>query len=179
MLLGGTPITKNSSTMMKTWNKRSVIEAALYNPAFCGELIIHTIATYNNVVKNGIFPYPLGYLVLPFLLNNELFNELPRTKRTNFITWIISHNYLIPIIVNKTCDLKKYTDEAILFFLSTNILHMNKDGELEICSDKKVLNSTLDRGAVDDLVKKADFIGKWLGDAGDIVTIFSLIGLTI
>ena len=35
------------------------------------------------------------------------------------------------------------------------------------------------RDGIDDMVRRAEFVGSWLNDAGDVVTIFSLIGITV
>ena len=165
--------------MMKPWNKRSDIEAALFNPAFCGELILHAVSAYNNNAKQGKFPYALSYVILPFLLNAELYDSLPRTKRTKFIMWLYENRYLAPIIADKTTGMKAYTDEALLLYLSMDMLKINDQSELELGSAKMNKKQNFIRDGIDDMVRRAEFVGSWLNDAGDVVTIFSLIGVTV
>lgn len=165
--------------MMKPWNKRSDIEASLFNPAFCGELILHAVSSYNKMAKQGKFPYALAFLVLPFLMNDVVYRALPTTKRTGLITWLISNQHLIPLIANKAKELKGYTNEAILLDLSMNLLQIDEQAELETGTSKLLRKRNFQRDEVEDMIKRADLIGAWLGDAGDVLTIYSLIGITV
>ena len=165
--------------MMKPWNNRSDIEAALFNPAFCGELILHAVSSYNKTAKQGKFPYALAFLVLPFLMNEVVYKALPSTKRTGLITWLFSNQHLTPLIANKIKELKGYTNEAILFDLSMNLLQIDEQAGLETGSSKLIRKRYFQRNEVENMIKRAGFIGVWLGEAGDVVTIFSLIGITV
>lgn len=165
--------------MMKPWNNRSDIEAALFNPAFCGELIRHTVIAYNKTVKNNCFPYAMSYLVLPFLLNAEISSRIPRTTRTGFVPWLYANRYLAATIVEKTIQMKDYTNESLLLYVSLNLLHINDAGEVEVGAQPLARKRNFTRDDVDHLKSQADMLGTWLGKAGDITTIFSLIGITI
>ncbi len=164
---------------MKPWNERSDIEASLFNPAFCGELIQCSVASYNKTVNQGGFPYALAYLVLPFLLSKDLYEALPSTSRTGMISWLYTHRHLTTTIVEKTKEMKGYTNESILLYVSLNLLAVNDRGALETGATKKIRKRNLNRTEVDQLKKRAVFIGTWLGKAGDVATIFSLIGITV
>ena len=164
---------------MKPWNNRSDIEAALFNPAFCGELILHAVKAYNKNSDHEKFPYALSYLILPFLLNAYLYEALPATKRTKWITWLYDHMYLTPTIADKTKGLKEYTNEALLLYLQLNILDLNGQAELDLGSGKMLKKLNFQRDGVDKLIKRAEFLGSWLSEAGDVVTIYSLIGITV
>jgi hypothetical protein len=164
---------------MKPWNNRSDIEAALFNPAFCGELILHAVSAYNQNAKKGKFPYALSYLVLPFLLNAELFNALPATKRSKFVTWLYENRHLTPIIADKAKEMKEYTNEAILLYLSVDMLRINDQIELERGSAEMLRKRNFQRVEVEKIIKRAIFLGTWFSEAGDVVTIYSLIGITV
>lgn len=165
--------------MMKPWNNRSDIEAALFNPAFCGELIRHTVIAYNKTVKSGCFPYAMSYLVLPFLLNAEISSQIPRTTRTGLVPWLYANRHLTATIARKAREMKDYTNESLLLYVSLNLLLINDSGELEIGSQPLARKRNFSRDDVDYLKSRADVLGTWLGKAGDITTIFSLIGITI
>lgn len=165
--------------MMKPWNNRSDIEAALFNPAFCGELIRHTVIAYNKTVKNGCFPYAMSYLVLPFLLNVEVNRQMPRTTRTGLVPWLYENRHLAETIAKKAQEMKDYTNESLLMYISLNLLQINDNGEIEIGSQQLARKRNFSRDDVDYLKSRADVLGSWLGKAGDVTTIFSLIGITI
>ena len=165
--------------MMKPWNNRSDIEASLFNPAFCGELIWHTVTAYNHTVKTGSYPYALLYLILPFLLNAEISSQMPKTTRTGLIPWLYANRHLAPIIAEKAKEMKDYTNESLLLYVSLNLLQINDTGEIEIGTQPLARKRNFIRDDVDYLKKRADVLGNWLGKAGDVTTIFSLIGITI
>ena len=164
---------------MKPWSSRSDIEAALFNPAFCGELILRAVSSYNRGEKHGKFPYALSYLILPFLLNAELYHALPSTKRTKLMTWLYEHRHLVPVIADKAKDLKEYTNEAIILYLNMDLLQMNDQIELEAGTSKMTRIRNFHREEVDKILKRAEFLGSWFSEAGDVVTIYSLIGITV
>lgn len=164
---------------MKPWNERSNIEASLFNPAFCGELILHAVASYNKTVNQGGFPYALAYIVLPFLLSKDIYEALPSTSRTGMVSWLYTHRHLTTTIVEKTKEMKVYTNESLLLYVSLNLLAVNDRGSLEIGMRKMTKKRNYNRTEVDQLKKRAVFIGSWFGKAGDVATIFSLIGITI
>ena len=164
---------------MKPWNNRSDIEASLFNPAFCGELIRHTVIAYNKTVNSGSFPYVMSYLVLPFLLNSEISGQIPRTTRTGLVPWLYANRHIMPIIAEKAKEMKDYTNESLLMYVSQNLLQINDKGEIEIGSKQFLRKRNFIRNDVDYLKSRANMLGVWLGKAGDVATIFSLIGITI
>ena len=64
-------------------------------------------------------------------------------------------------------------------YLSLNLLCINENGEIEKGSKQLVRKRNFSRDNVDCLKKHADRLGVWLGKSGDVVTIFSLLGITI
>jgi hypothetical protein len=164
---------------MKTWNKRSDIEASLFNPAFCGELILHAVESYNKTAKQGGFPYAMAYLILPMLMSAEVSNLLPSSRRTSFISWLFANRYITPVIAQKTKDLKEYTHEAILLDLSLDLLQIDDNSDIVIGTKSLARKRNFHRDEVDQIIKKAAFVGSWLGNAGDVVTIYSIIGITV
>lgn len=164
---------------MKPWSNRSDIEAALFNPAFCGELILRAVTAYNRGAKHGKFPYALSYLILPFLLNADLYRALPSTKRTKLMTWLYEHRHLAPVIANKAKGLKEYTNEAIILYLNMELLQINDQIELETGTLKMARKRNFHREEVEKILKRAEFLGSWLSEGGDVVTIYSLTGITV
>ena len=93
--------------------------------------------------------------------------------------WLYENRYLAPIIADKTTGMKAYTDEALLLYLSMDMLKINDQSELELGSAKMNKKRNFIRDGIDDMVRRVEFVGSWLNDAGDVVTIFSLIGVTV
>lgn len=164
---------------MKPWSERSDIEASLFNPAFCGELIQRAVASYNKTVNHEGFPLALSYIILPFLLNKDLYEALPSTSRTGMVSWLYAHKHLATTIANKANEMKHYTSESILLYVSLNLLSIKDNGTLIMGSRQLIKKRNFHRQEVDQIKKRADFLGAWFGKAGDVTTIFSLIGITV
>ena len=75
--------------------------------------------------------------------------------------------------------MKDYTSESLLMYISLNLLSINNNGEIEIGPQQFTRKRNFNRDDVDYLKKRADMLGVWLGKAGDVTTIFSLIGITV
>lgn len=164
---------------MKPWNKRSIIEAALFNPAFCGELLLKTISAYNTASNQGRFPYVLSYLVLPFLLNDSLSSELPKRTSTSFVSWVMSHEHLLINFDDRVKNMNNYTTESLLVCFSSGLLAIGNNGDIEVGESNlnKLKNNSRDE--VDPILKRAEFLGTWFSKAGDAPTIYSLLGITV
>lgn len=104
---------------------------------------------------------------------------MPKTTRTGLIPWLYANRHLAPIIAEKAKEMKDYTNESLLLYVSLNLLQINDTGEIEIGSQPLARKRNFIRDDVDYLKKRADVLGNWLGKAGDVTTIFSLIGITI
>lgn len=164
---------------MKQWNKRSVIEAALFNPAFCGELLTKTVTSYNTTSKLGQFPYAMSYLILPLLLSEDFFLALPKRATTNFVSWVVTNEHLLIGLDGRVKSMKAYTDESLMICLLSGLLSLGNNGSLMAgeANFNKLRNNN--RDDVDALSKRAEIIGAWLGKAGDVTTVYSLLGITI
>lgn len=165
--------------MMKPWNKRSVIEAALFNPAFCGELLTKTVTAYNTTSKQGQFPYAMSYLILPLLLSEDFFIALPKRATTSFVSWVVTNEHLLIGLDGRVKSMKVYTDESLMICLLSGLLSIGNNGGLTAgeANINKLRNNH--RDDVDVLSKRAEVIGAWLGKAGDVTTVYTLLGITI
>lgn len=177
--MDGTQTLKNYWEKMKPWNKRSVIEAALFNPAFCGELLTKTVTAYNTACTQGGFPYAMSYLVLPLLLNEDFFQALPKRSSTSFVSWVVTNEHLLIGLDGRVKSMKAYTDESLMICLLSGLLSLENNGCLTAgeANFNKLRNNK--RDDVDALSKRSEVIGAWLGKAGDVTTVYSLLGITI
>jgi hypothetical protein len=75
--------------------------------------------------------------------------------------------------------MKEYTNEAILLYLSMDMLMINDQIELELGTTEMLRKRNFQRLEVEKIIKRAKFLGTWFSEAGDVVTIYSLIGITV
>ena len=74
-------------------------------------------------------------------------------------------------------NLVPYTRESIQFLIYYEAIHINNKAELELISYRKKAIQYKNSNEVEDIYKKAEMLGKWLGRTGNIKTIYSLIGI--
>ncbi len=163
--------------MKKNWIDRNTIVANLFNPAFCGE-IIRVVAMEYNKHTNTKFPFAFSFIVLPILLHKETRDKLPRSVRTYFFVWVENNDYLFYDFSNRSKNMVKYTKEAISFLLAYKRISINEKGEIEtdLNKVKKITGEEYDE--YNDILKKAQLLGKLLSFTSDVKSIYSFLRIT-
>jgi hypothetical protein len=158
---------------MKTaWSERNTIVANLFNPAFCGE-IIRIVANNYNKHTNKNFPFAFTFLVLPILLHKETRDKMPRTTRSYFFVWVEENDYLFFDFSKRTKSMVKYTKEALTFSLAYKRIAISDQGEIVAQTEKAKLFDREDFEEYNEIVKKAEMLGKWLATTSDVKSIYS------
>jgi len=163
---------------MKTpWEERNTIVANLFNPAFCGE-IIRIVATSYNKQTNTKFPFALSFIILPILLHKETRDKIPRTTRTYFFVWVEQNDNLFFDFSKRTKSMVKYTKEALSFLIAYNKIEITELGEINTQNEKiKQINND-DYLEYNEIIKKAEMLGKWLAITSDVRSIYSFFRIT-
>jgi len=89
------------------WSDRPVEEAALFNPAFCGELIARTVAGYQEA-RAAALPLALAFVVLPLTLHEPTRRILPGRSNTMLLTWAADRGPLIADLPNRVLALRQH-----------------------------------------------------------------------
>ncbi len=71
---------------MRPWDKRSLEEANLLNPAFISIICYQCVKGYCETAGKSA-PHVLPFLVTPLVLHKKTREDLPRTVSTTFSTW--------------------------------------------------------------------------------------------
>lgn len=159
------------------WTERNTIVANLFNPAFCGEIIRATAKEYNKHTNTN-FPYAFAFLVLPILLHKATRERMPRSVRTYYFVWVEQNDDLFFDFPKRTRSMVKYTKEALLFLLAHNKIELNEKAEI-LASDEKVKTINKDEyQEYNDILKKAEMLGKWLSSTSDVKSIYSFLRIT-
>lgn len=159
------------------WTERNTIVANLFNPAFCGEIIRATAKEYNKHTNTN-FPYAFAFLVLPILLHKATRERMPRSVRTYYFVWVEQNDDLFFDFPKRTRSMVKYTKEALLFLLAYNKIELNEKAEI-LASDEKVKIINKDEyQEYNDILKKAEMLGKWLSSTSDVKSIYSFLRIT-
>jgi len=154
------------------WKERNAIVANLFNPAFCGEIIRVVVSNYNKQSENK-FPFAFLFIILPILLHKATRDKMPRSVKTYFFVWVEDNDSLFFDFSQRTRSMVKYTKEAILFLLAYKRIELTEHGEL-ISFDEKIkkLNND-DYLEYNEIIKKAEMLGKWLAATSDVNSIYS------
>lgn len=163
--------------MNTPWTERNSIVANLFNPAFCGEIIRVVAKEYN---KNGTtpFPYAFTFLVLPILLHRETREKMPRTVRTYFFVWVEQNDHLFYDFAKRTRGMVKYTKEALTFLMHYQRISINEAGGIltDLVNSQKFAQENYEE--YDEIIKKAEMLGKWLSSTSDVKSIYSFFRIT-
>ncbi|HMI02395.1 MAG TPA: three component ABC system middle component [Pedobacter sp.] len=163
---------------MKTaWTDRNKIVANLFNPAFCGEILRAVIKEYNKHTSVD-FPFAFSFIVLPILLHKETRQKMPRSTRTYFFVWVEENDSLFFDFAQRTKSMVKFTKEAISFLLVYKKIVIADTGRMTSTSEKIKQVSDEDYEEYNDILKKAEMLGKWLSQTSDVKSIYSFFRIT-
>lgn len=163
--------------MKTSWIERNTIVANLFNPAFCGE-IIRIVANSYNKHTNSKFPFAFTFIVLPLLLHNETRNRMPRTVRTYFFVWVEENDNLFFDFSKRTKSMVKYTKEALSFLIAYNKIEITEQGEISTSDEKNKKINKDEYLEYNEILKKAEMLGKWLATTSDVKSIYSFFRIT-
>lgn len=160
---------------MRQWKDRPLEVQTLFNPAFCGRLILSTITEYQNKSKRD-FPFPLVYLILPLVIPSTIRSEI--SSRTQLLNWVQEHQELIYNLGKRARDFVEITNETIEFLMQAGLLKLTDMGDLsrDEHQGKLSINQFID-DEVKDCLRKAEHVGRWFAEAGKTETIYISLGV--
>jgi len=159
------------------WKARPREEAALFNPAFCGEIISRAAVPYLQTKPQGL-ALPLAYLILPLTLSALLRDVLPRRSDTTFATWAGLNRVWLADLPDRVSALRPITREALLFIIQHRALKLTATGlvlgEAPLKLNRK-LSANTDETAHIRLAATA--LGRWLAQQGAATQILQTMGI--
>jgi len=138
----------------KYWQNRPFEIRNLLNPYFCTTLIWESVDGFCEEKKEGM-NFSLAFLVLPFILHNDIREKLPDRKDTNLLSWVEKINKETFIRIPTYChNLAPYTRESIILGIQQQLLFVNGKGLLQSS------NTLLKPEELKKYRKKAQMLGK-------------------
>lgn len=157
---------------MRPWNERPPDVAYLFNPAFCGRLLAHTVFEH----RPESVSFTLMPLILPLVLHRKTRDILPTSVRSPFITWVEQHPEVRLGFADRVAHALPVTREALLFMTSRGWLSI-EGAAVSAVRPKPPGSLARDSGEVKDCVLKARLLGRWLGHAGRPATIYAALAI--
>lgn len=160
------------------WRERPSEEAALLNPAFCGELIARTARDYERV-RAAPLPLPLGFVVLPLVLHPPTLAALPGRANTTFATWSADNEAVLAELPERTLRLRPISREALLFLTQHGAMAIGPDGLRSGVRPMRLSATPVaTTSEVDDIRRAAAMVGRWFANQGAPVQILQTMGVT-
>lgn len=160
---------------MKIWIERPFEYRNLFNPAFCGVVIIRALQAFEDEDQKGM-PFSLALLILPLCLHSESRQIILDNPRTYFLNIINDHPKMLVEFASRAQSLHLYTLEGLGLAMQHQSLKVTNDGRLKI---KKRGIRTKFSGTQEsiDCQKAARIVGRQFGRIGDRVTIYATLGV--
>lgn len=153
-------------------------ERNLLNPGFCATLLWHAAQGYASE-RDMQLAVELSFVVLPFVLHLETRESLPRNISTSLPTWLAENPIVRTRLGERAAILRSFTREALIFGGAHGLLSLSRDGIRANAAMKKRVNAGLKTTSdeVRACAKRAEFLGRWLENAGATETVMVLLGV--
>ena len=160
---------------MIAWDRRPVETASLFNPAFCSLLLRQSISGYALERSDGM-TYILAFLVLPIVLHRFTREQLPSKISTKMHAWLNSQGEVKVQFPERVRAINPYTREGLTYGLQSNLFSIDENGKLLPISRKIKMPWKL-QSESSSCSQKAEFVGRWLAQAGEPGTIYHMWGI--
>lgn len=144
-----------------SWRERPPEEAAHFNPAFCGELLVRSVREFHRL-RNSALPLPLAFLVLPLTLHPATRKALPRRANTTFATWSAMNEAILAGVPDRVLRLRPVTREGLLFLIQLGAATITAGG---VAPGERPLRLSaalsITTNDVDEARRSAGLLGRW------------------
>lgn len=153
-------------------------ERNLYNPAYIGAILYHSIRECQKNNPKGLH-CALAYIVIPLAVSNRYSEILPKTLSTPIAGWTANHEgNLIGFgeSVNAFIDI---VNAAILFLLERKAISLSHDGFFLVADDKMPRLPALisNNWRFKHAFLSCGFVGRWFSGASSIEIIYTHLGV--
>jgi len=160
------------------WAERAPEEARIFNPAFCGELIGHTVHEYHRTREEAL-GMVTTYLVLPLILHGPTREALPLRADKVFAGWVAENSALLAELPGRVRRLRPVSREALLFALRHRRLALEGGGLLPgsgpVRRGARLAASTDEVNAA---TKAAGLLGRWFAGQSTETAVLQGMGVT-
>lgn len=163
------------------WQKRPVEVRNLFNPAYCSKLIHDAIKGYSQQAKHGM-PYPLLFLVLPVILHKSTREALPRSISSKLHVWLGNTPSARVGFAQRTRDLVSITKEGLSFGIDRGHISLSIEDRFistgkQFRKLQRPIAENLSELDVNEIERRALFVGRWFARAGSISSIYVMWGI--
>ena len=151
--------------MMKNlnrWERRSIEEASLLNPAFICVLIINFLKEYLKKQPNGA-PITIIIIAITAVLHYDTRQRLPNSTRRIFYDWIENNEDILIEFSDLSKNILPYIKEAIMFGILTKTLKIGSGHNIILGDECISSTDIISKNSIEleTIIKKINFTGRW------------------
>lgn len=160
---------------MKRWDQRPIEIRNLFNPAFCGLILMRALCGYEEEDDRGM-PFSLALLVLPLCLHKRSREILQAGNRSYFLKIVSNHPEMLVGFARRTTDLLPFTFEALGFMMQLELFTVQEHGRLKAqpAGMRKTVSGTAESVTCQ---RVARFLGREFARVGDRSTLYMTMGV--
>lgn len=145
---------------------------ALYNPAFIALTLAQAAAEHERRTGDGL-PFALAFLVAPIVLHGPTRQALPKQARSKMALWLQEHPVQRAGLGRRAASLVPDVRAGIRYGLRSGSLIL-EDAILTAPKPRVASDNIMLSGEVNDILKRASFMGGWFALAGPASGIYAL-----
>lgn len=157
--------------------RKSAEEFALLNPAFVATVLHRAVSAFEREVGSGM-PFALAFLVPPTVLVQSVRMALPSRVNSSLASWLQANPGCRLQFAENATALVPVVRDGLMFGIARNILILSDDRlrttRLPRGTESSIAKSTTD---FQDVLKRANFVGRWYAHAGTTETIMAVWGV--
>ena len=163
---------------MRSLLGRAPEESRLFNPAFMATAAMFLAQGFRSEAGVGL-PLPLAFVGCPLVTTTRLRSLLPRSTRTSMASWLQDHPEIRGQFPDLAMALVAPIRAGLLFGARRQAISISPQGEIRQSSLSANARATLRVAGpeVEDVVHRAEFVGRWFALAGPCPTILALWGV--
>ncbi|SCD31095.1 MULTISPECIES: three component ABC system middle component [unclassified Streptomyces] len=160
---------------MTAWADRSPIAAAMLNPALITAVLASAAQGHAKETGRGM-PWTLSFVVAPMVLHQTTRQALPTSTRTHLAAWAGNNPLLRAGFPARAQALVEPVKEGTRFGLAHRALTLETDSRL--LSAYRRPRGYRPPDQLDQMLRKAGLVGRWLAKAENPATVFAVLGVT-
>ncbi len=160
---------------MKKWNERPFEIRNLFNPAFCGVVLLRAFQGFEEEDDSGM-PFSLALLVLPLCLHKDTREILSNSPRSYLLKTISDNPQILVGFAERTRSLLPYTFEALGFAMQLQSFEVTSQGRLRV-RDRGIRKKVDGTQESIECQRAARIVGRNFAKLGDRVTIYTTLGI--
>jgi len=160
---------------MKPWNQRPREIRNLFNPAFCGLILVRGVEGFSETA-NSPMPFSLTLLILPLCLHKRTREQIKEAPRSYFTKILKDHPEIRVDLARRARGLFPYTMEAFAYLMSCKAIIVDECGCIALM-DKAIKKSISGSQDTKDCQTVARSLGRKLALINDRGTIYTTLGI--